>query len=131
MADLAQSSGLPTGAILVEPLARSTVQNAILSYAVLPDTPHGLNRVVIVSDAFHLPRAWITFTLLGEAEVDVYAARMAYSYDDGPRARSYLQWTLRESVAIWVNIGRIGVYLAGGLFGVEPETRAAWFEPLR
>jgi uncharacterized SAM-binding protein YcdF (DUF218 family) len=129
MANLAQSLGLRTEAILVEPRARSTLQNAILSYALLPDVSDRSHRIVIVSDAFHLPRAWALFTLLGEAEVDVYAARMAYSYDDGPRARSHLQWTLREAVAIWANVGRIGAYLAGGLFGVDSLTRAAWFEP--
>jgi uncharacterized SAM-binding protein YcdF (DUF218 family) len=129
MADLARgAAGLPPEAILVEPRARSTLQNAVLSYALLPDAP---DRVVIVSDAFHLPRAWIIFTLLGEAEVDVYAARTAYSYDDGPLARSHLQWTLREAFAIWANVGRIGVYLAGGLFGVDEQTRVAWFEPPR
>jgi uncharacterized SAM-binding protein YcdF (DUF218 family) len=134
MANLARSSGLPAEAILVEPRARSTLENAVRAFALLPDSHGGQNgpyRVVIVSDAFHLPRAWIIFTLVGDAEVDVYAARMAYSYDDGPRARSYLQWTLREAFAIWANVGRIGAYLVGGLFGVDAQTRAAWFEPLR
>ena len=129
MANLAQSVGLPAEAILGEARARSTLQNAVLSYALLPVHPDRLHRVVIVSDAFHLPRAWITFTLLGEAEVDVYAARIAYSYDDGPPARSYVQWTLREAFAVWVNVGRTGAYLVGGLFGVDAQTRAAWFEP--
>ncbi len=126
MANLAAENGLPAEAIVIEARARSTMQNAVLSYALLPDAP---DRVVIVSDPFHLPRSWIIFTLLGEAEVDVYAARMAYSYDDGPDARSYLQWTLRESVAVWANVARIGTYLVGGLFGIDPQTRAAWFEP--
>ena len=128
MANLARDAGVPAEAILVEPRARSTLQNAVLSYALLPEAP---DRVVIVSDPFHLPRAWLTFTLAGEAEVDVYAARMAYSYDDGPRARSDLQWTRREAVAIWANVGRVGAYLAGGLLGVDAQTRAAWFEPPR
>ncbi|MEJ6391571.1 YdcF family protein [Gymnodinialimonas ulvae] len=126
MANLAAENGLPTEAIVIEPRARSTMQNAVFSYALLPDAP---DRVVIVSDPFHLPRSWIIFTLLGAAEVDVYAARMTYSYDDGPEARSYLQWTLREAFAVWANVARIGTYLAGGLFGIDPQTRAAWFEP--
>lgn len=127
MANLARDAGLPDEAILVERRARSTLQNAVLSYDMLPDD---IRRVVIVSDPFHLPRSWVIFSLLGEADVDVYAARMAYSYDDGPQARSYLQWTLRESIAVWANVGRIGVHLAGGLLGIDAQTRASWFEPL-
>lgn len=116
MADLARDAGLAEAAIRVEHRAQSTLQNAALSYDMLPDD---IDRVVIVSDPFHLLRSRVIFSLLGEAEVETYAARMRYSYDDGPRARSYLEWTLRESVAIWANIVRFGTYVIRDTFGAS------------
>jgi uncharacterized SAM-binding protein YcdF (DUF218 family) len=127
MANLARDAGLPEDAILVEPRARSTLQNAALSYGMLPGD---IERVVIVSDPFHLPRSWALFSLVGEAEVETYAARMRYSYDDGQRARGYLAWTLRESVAVLSNVLRVGIYLLGALLGVSDEARNSWFEPV-
>lgn len=125
MANLAREAGLPETAILTEPRARSTLQNAALSYGMLPED---IDRVVIVSDPFHLPRSWVIFSLIGDVQVETYAARMIYSYDDGPEARSYLEWTLRESVAFWANVVRILVYLIGGVFDIDEQARVSWFD---
>lgn len=126
MARLAEADGVPAEAMIVEPDARSTLQNAAFSLALLPA---GTERIVIVSDAFHLPRSWLIFNLLDapETAVSVYAARMAYTLEDGTCSRSYLGWTLRESVAIWANVARILAYFIGGLLGIDTETRITWF----
>ncbi len=124
MARLARAEGVPEAAILIEPDARSTIQNAAFGLALLPpDT----TRILLVSDAFHLPRSWMIFRVFGAPEIGLYAARAAYTPEDQPQARSLLGWQLRESIVIWVNLARAAAYFGGGLLGIEAETRIGWF----
>lgn len=124
MAGLAHQRGVPTSAILVEPVARSTLQNAAFSKEYLPD---GSDRVVLVSDAFHLPRSWLIFRMLGYAEVDLFAAERSTSASFSEDIKGDIWWNVRESIVIWVNVGRAIVYWGAGFFGVDPAVRIGWF----
>ena len=120
MATTAMDEGLPAEAAIIEPRAHSTLQNAAFGLALLPEPT---DRVILVSDAFHLPRAWVIFRLLGTAELSLYATESDFEAPLSTRA----QWSLREGAAIWFNVARLAVYGIAGLAGVERETRISWF----
>lgn len=124
MANTAATAGVPETALIVEPHAASTLQNAAFALDMLgPDTA----RLVVVSDAFHLPRAWAIFRMFGVPEVALYPAG-----PDAPGAdttgRGLFGWAFRESLAIWANVARAAAYGLGGLAGIEHDTRIAWFD---
>ena len=123
MAEVARNAGVPRRAILVEPLARSTIQNAVFALDMLETPPR---RIVVVSDAFHLPRSWAIFRIFGGVpEVALYAA--ADTETRGRGERRMLDWIARESLAVWSNLGRLAAYGAGGLAGIDRDTRIGWF----
>jgi uncharacterized SAM-binding protein YcdF (DUF218 family) len=124
MADRAIAAGLPADVALREPDSRSTIQNAAFSLDMLA----GPDRVIVVSDAFHLPRAWLIFKAMGVDEVALYAAAPVPGYVPHPDDKPMWSWTLRESLAIWLNAGRAAAYVVGGLVGVDHDTRIAWFK---
>jgi len=62
MARTAEALGIPPSAILIEPEARDTIQNAC--YAVRILKAHGWRSAEIVSNDWHLPRAGIIFSRL-------------------------------------------------------------------
>lgn len=124
MYETAVDAGLPRDAGLVEPQALSTIQNAEFSLALIP----GARRIVIVSDAFHLPRSWLIFRIFGMEDVSVYATEAGFGTAAAdPMERGMVQWTLREATAIWFNAWRGLVYLVGGAVGVDHDTRISWF----
>jgi len=58
MARTAESMGVPASAILIEPQATNTIENACYSTRLLQ--AHGLRSAEVISSPFHLPRAgWI------------------------------------------------------------------------
>ena len=118
MADVAEAAGVPPEAIRVEPFAGSTIQNAAFS---LPLLPNAAERIIIVSDGFHLPRAWVIFRALGPQEVILHATT------DAPFGQIF-RWIRRESVAIWFNLWRAALYWGGGVLGIDRDTRIAWFD---
>lgn len=124
MADLATAEGVPEAAIILETEARSTIQNAAFS---LPLLPPNTERVILVSDPFHFYRSKLIFRSIAPFETDVFAARDHYTSLDGSTTRNRFEWTLRESVVIWVNAGRLMVYIAAGVLGIDQNTRFAWF----
>ena len=63
MAKLAVSYGLLPGQVIQEPKATSTYQNLLYSREIM--RARGWNTVIIVSQAFHLPRAALTAEKLG------------------------------------------------------------------
>jgi uncharacterized SAM-binding protein YcdF (DUF218 family) len=119
MAQVAQAEGMPSEAAIIEPLAHSTLQNAGFGLALLPEPPE---RVVVVSDAFHLPRAWVIFAVLGH-DVRLFATQGTLA----PPAATRLRWSLREAAAIWFNAGRLATYGVAGLAGIDRDTRIGWF----
>lgn len=125
MANLAEANGVPPAAVILEPQARSTIQNAAFSLALLQGRS---NRILVVSDAFHLPRAWLIFRSFGVQDVALFAANTDYTTQDRSDTRNLFEWILRESFAVWVNLGRLFVYLVGGMAGIDHDTRIAWFD---
>ena len=62
MARAARAQGIPDAAILVEPEAKDTVENACYSARIMQ--AHGWASAEVVSSAYHLPRAGIIFSHL-------------------------------------------------------------------
>lgn len=62
MARVAEAQGVPATAILVEPKALDTIQNACYSSRILHQ--HGWRSAEVVSDSAHLPRAGLIFNRL-------------------------------------------------------------------
>lgn len=62
MARVAEAQGVPASAILVEPEARDTIQNACYSMRIM--TAHGWRSAEVVSADSHLPRAGMIFNRL-------------------------------------------------------------------
>ncbi len=90
--DLLLDAGLPAAAILLESQSRSTEENAIFSKPILE--ARGLERVLLVSDSYHMLRAGMLFRAQG---VDALASPV-------PRERirdplNYLYSLLRELAA--------------------------------
>lgn len=124
MAGIALAAGVPEAAILREQIARSTIQNAAFALALMPDHT---DRIIVVSDQFHLPRAGVIFGTLSSAEVVTVPTNPDYARPLGRGDRSDFWWTLREATAIWSNGARAAVYWAGGVVGYAPATRIGWF----
>ena len=72
MRALAIAEGVPPAAATAESLSESTLQNALFSRAVLGAEADG--PVILVSDGFHLARAWLTFRWAGYGPVALAAA---------------------------------------------------------
>lgn len=124
MGSVATARDVPQDAILLEERARSTIQNAAFS---LPLVGEEATHIVVVSDAFHLPRARGIFDLLSDAAISTYPvdARLHPQPDAGER--STLMFSIREATAIWVNLARAAAYWGAGLLGIPEDTRIAWF----
>lgn len=120
MARHAIGLGLPQDAALQETEARSTIQNAVFSQAFLPERAE---HVVLVSDAFHLPRSAVIFRLAGYPRLS-----LAPVQETAGDTLSTWRWMLRESLVLWVNAARGLAYIAGGWLGIARETRIAWFD---
>jgi uncharacterized SAM-binding protein YcdF (DUF218 family) len=60
MAHAAEAQGIPESAILVEPQARDTIQNACYSVRIM--NQHGWRSAEVVSNAWHLQRAALIFS---------------------------------------------------------------------
>jgi uncharacterized SAM-binding protein YcdF (DUF218 family) len=60
MARTAEAQGIPESAILVEPEARDTMENACYSARIMK--AHGWRSAEVVSSAYHLPRAGMIFS---------------------------------------------------------------------
>ena len=75
MREVAIDEGVDPGAILVEPRAASTLQNALFT-AELDDIDPAA-PVIVVSDAFHLPRAYASFRWAGFRDVTPYPSKSA------------------------------------------------------
>lgn len=58
----AHAAGVPTGAMVIEGRSTSTAENAAFAAQLLPDPP---GRLILVTDALHLPRAMRCFAAVG------------------------------------------------------------------
>ena len=62
MARVAESQGVPASALVIEPGALNTIQNACYSVRLM--NTHGWRSAEVVSSAYHLPRAGLIFKRL-------------------------------------------------------------------
>ena len=72
MADAARDAGIPQDAILVEAAARSTLQNALFTADL--DALDKTQPIILVTQRYHLPRAWASFRWAGFRDVRRHAA---------------------------------------------------------
>lgn len=119
MADIANAAGMAGALAVLEGASYSTLHNALYSLElVAPEA-----RLILVSEAFHLPRAWASFRVMGADDLALHPSeRIRRSAGGGPA------WVmiLRESLAIWFNLARYGAWRIGAALGIDPATRAAW-----
>ncbi len=120
MAAFARDLGVPADAIVREDRARSTLQNALFARFQLPEA----RTVIVVTETFHLPRAWASHRWAGfDRVVPVASGRMRPAgWPD--RARLLL----RETLAIWFNAARAAAFSAAGLTGMPAPARLGWLE---
>lgn len=119
MAKLAISLGVPDGAISRENESLSTLQNALFSQPMLADA----DTILIVTEAFHLPRSVTSFRLLGPQSATMYMSEPVRLRDDGSPDWRMLR---REVTAIWFNGLRLGAWWLGGIFNIEG--RDGWLD---
>lgn len=62
MARIAEAQGIPASAVIIEPSARDTMQNACFSTRILHE--HGWHSAEVISNQSHLPRAGLIFNNL-------------------------------------------------------------------
>jgi vancomycin permeability regulator SanA len=103
MKEIALDEGVPPNAILLEERSGSTLQNALFSRQALGGDVPG--HVVIVTDRFHIPRAWASFRWAGMNDLILVAA----DGEDEP-----VDWDnlMGEAVKWPVNIARAAAFSA-------------------
>jgi len=112
MGALAQEMGLPETAISIEEASHSTLQNALFSQPMLEDAA----SIRIVTEAFHLPRAYASFALMGQHDIHLTMSEPVRTRPGGGWKWSVLA---REALAIWFNAARYMIWLASGAIGLE------------
>ncbi|MFS4438626.1 YdcF family protein [Paracoccaceae bacterium GXU_MW_L88] len=103
MARLLTDAGVPLDAIHQEGAATNTIENIAFSLPILRRL--GARDVLLISDAYHLPRARATARLLG-----LYAKGSATPFK-GTHPRSFLKASLRECGALAILPARIPAIL--------------------
>ena len=91
--------------IWIENQSKDTVENASLSAAILKE--HGIQRIALVSQAWHLPRAISLFERQG---LTVYAAPTGYTHEDNEPIIGWLPKASaldKSSIAIKEYLGRL------------------------
>ncbi len=99
MRRIALEHGVPEACIVLEERARDTLENALFSAAILRQ--HGWTRIVLVTERYHLPRAWLAFRAAG---VHLAACSVAPDRGDAPWWKYGLR-LLREATALaWYSL---------------------------
>ena len=111
-----EETTISTDHALIEGQSRSTLQNAAFSLEMLPDDA----SLIVLSDAFHLPRVWVSFRLMG---ADAQRLQMAPAQSGGlPRPRDIL----REGLAIWFNLARATAWSVANTLAPTDDARLDW-----
>ncbi len=120
MGRYAVSLGLPAERVIEEGRAQSTLQNALFTLDMVPDA----QDFIIVTEAFHLPRSWMSFRWaawqMGLKE-RTFSLVMSENVRHKPVSGA-VNWDIlaRESVAIWFNAARALAYSA------SPQKQIDW-----
>jgi uncharacterized SAM-binding protein YcdF (DUF218 family) len=105
MRDLAVAEGLPPDRATVENLSESTIQNALFSRPIVGNAAEG--PVILVSDGYHLARAWLTFRWAGYGPRIALVAATPFG-DERPMLQ--LKKLGRETLAWWFNPLRVAIW---------------------
>ena len=118
MAAVANAAGMGGALVLLEDASYSTLHNALYSLEMVAPKA----RLILVTEAFHLPRSWASFKMMGASDLVLYPSERLR------RSARGFEWgmILRESLAIWFNIARYSAWRIGGALGIDATTRAAW-----
>jgi uncharacterized SAM-binding protein YcdF (DUF218 family) len=114
----AAAQAIPGAALTVEAASYSTLQNALFSKPALDGTDH----LILVTEAWHLPRAWASFVWAGDQRLS-----LAWSARYGPPAQA-LRMIPREAAAIWFNAGRAALWQVAGWLSVPRARRDGWLQ---
>ncbi|MBF9047372.1 YdcF family protein [Rhodobacterales bacterium LSUCC0031] len=118
MSEAAEATGMGGALVLREGASYSTLHNALFSLELVAPSA----RLILVTEAFHLPRAWASFRAMGARDLALVPSERLRR-----DARGYAwHMLLRESLAIWFNLARYGAWRIGGAVGIDPATRVAW-----
>lgn len=112
MATVAIALGVPDAAIIRENQAQSTLQNALFSKEFIRDT----DSIMLVTEAFHLPRSYASFRAMGLKNMSLYMSRPVRLDTDGTWHWPILR---REALAVWFNAARIGVWYGANALGFD------------
>lgn len=112
--------GAAEEALLVEDRSHSTFENLRFGFALAER--HGLRRLAVLTDAFHLERARWLAAYLGRPDI-APAAVPGLGYT-GPHDRAWS--TLREAMAWWYNLLKIAGWEALGAAGMDEAARREW-----
>jgi uncharacterized SAM-binding protein YcdF (DUF218 family) len=112
----ALAHGVPEAAISVETNSKSTLQNALFSAQMLDGIPAG---AILVTSAYHLPRAWASFRRAGAVDPVLVPAHGPDTRPPRDRAASLA----RETLAWWFNLARVGLWHVATLAGVPESIR--------
>ena len=112
MAEAAMAVGLLESAVLLEHASRSTLQNALFSAPQMAD----VDRILIVSDAFHLPRSAASFAGMGDWDIAIWASDGVWPSPLGGKDWHMLY---REALAIWFNLARYAAWRGGKALGLS------------
>ena len=109
MRDYALSLGIPEDVVILDPSGHRTYDTCYRAKHIF-----GLERVILVTQGFHLPRALYTCNVLGLNATGVAADMRTY------RTRSLLFWQVRESFATLVAFWEVHITRPLPILG-EPE----------
>jgi uncharacterized SAM-binding protein YcdF (DUF218 family) len=120
MGRFAMTLGVPQDGVIAEGLAQSTLQNALFSLPLIPNA----ERIIIVTEAFHLPRSWASFRW-AQWELGHPAKSFTLVMSEDVRRNPLtgdVRWNMlvRESLAIWFNAVRAAAY------SVAPHDPVDW-----
>lgn len=119
MAAAARAAGVPPAQVRIDGNARSTLQNALNTRAIMDAA--GADAAILVTEGFHMARARASFAWAG-----VPVSGYALSGVLRPGIRGAVGMTLREALAWPFNIARVLVWHAGALFGYDEGDRFRW-----
>jgi len=109
---------LPAGVKhITEPLARTTLENAVYSYKIIQR--HRLSSIVLVTSAYHMPRSWALLKLClagSDVNVPIYCALIGReSHVTGYfKTRKGLKTLYNEMVRFWGSLGEFAVFKVRG-----------------
>ena len=107
----ALADGADPDRLIVEPDARTTLENLALSFAMAE--ARGFERLAVLTDAFHLTRAVALAKLFARDVVPVAAEGGLYAL---PAAEQF-PVLMRETLAWWYNLGKAAAWGGLGLLG--------------